>query len=69
MPHARVQRTSLYLCALFISNIISLILFYEVDPADIEPSFNNIFRKLQHGKVLEKMRTLFYGYKFDSMGD
>jgi hypothetical protein len=41
----------------------------EVDPADIEPSFNNIFRKLQHGKVLEKMRTLFYGYKFDSMGD
>ena len=22
----------------------------EVDPADIEPSFNDIFRKLQHGK-------------------
>ena len=27
----------------------------EVDPADIEPSFNHIFRKLQHGKVLEPM--------------
>jgi hypothetical protein len=27
----------------------------EVDPADIEPSFNDIFRKLQRGKVLEPM--------------
>jgi hypothetical protein len=27
----------------------------EVDPADIEPSFKNIFRKLQRGKVLEPM--------------
>ena len=27
----------------------------EVDPADIEPSFNHIFRKLQRGKVLEPM--------------
>ncbi|MCD4843099.1 MAG: hypothetical protein K8R25_01295 [Methanosarcinales archaeon] len=41
----------------------------KVDPADIEPSFNNIFSKLQRRKVLEQMRTLFYGYKFDSMGD
>jgi hypothetical protein len=27
----------------------------EVDPADIEPSFNHIFRNLQRGKVLEQM--------------
>jgi len=27
----------------------------EVDPADIEPSFNDIFRNLQRGKVLEPM--------------
>ena len=27
----------------------------EVDPADIEPSFNHIFHKLQCGKVLEPM--------------
>jgi hypothetical protein len=27
----------------------------EVEPADIEPSFNDIFRKLQRGKVLEPM--------------
>jgi hypothetical protein len=27
----------------------------EVDPADIEPSFKNIFSKLQHGMVLEPM--------------
>jgi len=27
----------------------------EVDPADIEPSFNYIFRKLQRGNVLEPM--------------
>ncbi|MEA2078380.1 MAG: transposase [Pseudomonadota bacterium] len=27
----------------------------EVDPADIEPSFNHIFRNLQRGKVLEPM--------------